>query len=71
MKRLELTLGGMECCGCALDLETLLLRLDGIIDVRISSREETAEVTYDEERILERQVISAIKKAGLTVSRKS
>ncbi len=68
MVNLKLRVEGMECGGCALDLETLLLRLDGLTAVRADCREESVTIEYDPHEINEEQILSAIRKTGLVVT---
>lgn len=58
----------MACGGCALDLETLLLQMDGLIEARASCREENVTVDYDPKEINEKEILAAIRKAGLRVT---
>lgn len=64
-ENLKLKVEGMDCSGCALDVETVLHRMDGIISARASSYEETITVEYDPKGIDEKQILSAITRMNL------
>jgi len=65
---LKLRVEGLECGGCALDLETILLSMDGIIKARANCREEKVTIEYDPQEIDEEKILSAIRKTGLMVT---
>ncbi len=64
-EKLKLKVEGMDCAGCALDLETILLRMDGIISAKANSREGNVTIEYDPKEINEKQVVSAITRMNL------
>lgn len=64
-EKLKLKVEGMDCAGCALDLETILLRMDGIISAKANSWEGNVTIEYDPKEINEKQVVSAITRMNL------
>lgn len=67
-EELKLTVEGLDCAGCAFDVETILLRTDGIVNAKVNFLEETVTVEYDPEEASEEGILSAIRKMGLRVT---
>jgi len=63
-EHLRLKVEGIPCAGCAIDMETVLLGMDGIINARVGYKEETITIEYDPKEINEIQILSAIMKMG-------
>jgi Cd2+/Zn2+-exporting ATPase len=57
----------MDCPSCAKKVDKSLQRVDGIVDVALQPTTGTAEITYDADRVSEREVIAAIESAGYEV----
>ena len=63
----RLTVPEMDCPSCAQKVDKSLQRLDSVVDTTLQSTTGTATVTYDSERIAERDVVQAIENAGYEV----
>ena len=59
--------GGMSCAACAVKIETFTKKLPGVTDSVANFGNNTATITYDDERSSREEVIKAIVKAGYTV----
>ena len=63
----RLTVPEMDCPSCAQKVDKSLQRLDGVVDTTLQPTTGTATITYDSERIAERDVVQAIESAGYEV----
>ncbi len=68
MRALDLRVDGIECPGCACDVETVLMNLDGISCVKVSYADRTVHVEFRPDEIGEQQVRDTIEKLGLKIS---
>ncbi|HWR57842.1 MAG TPA: heavy-metal-associated domain-containing protein, partial [Thermodesulfovibrionales bacterium] len=68
-RKIEIRVGGFECPGCATDVETLLLQVEGVVSVHASYAEETITVEYDPGLCSERDIVSALRKIGVKTER--
>lgn len=66
---LKLKVEGIDCPGCATDMESVLLQLDGIAKVSANYAKETITVDYDRELISDTEIISVIGKMGMKAER--
>jgi Cd2+/Zn2+-exporting ATPase len=57
----------MDCPTCAKKVDKSLQRVDGIVDVTLQPTTGTASITYDPDRVGEREVIEAVESAGYEV----
>ncbi len=64
-EELKLAVAGLDCAGCALDLETILLRMDGIISAKADSWKENVTIQYDPKEINEKQILSVVTRMNL------
>lgn len=64
--KLRLRIGGIDCPGCATDVETVLAQLEGIIRVNVDYAGELIAVEYDPDLIDERVIASSIRSMGFT-----
>lgn len=55
---------GMTCTGCEVNVKMAVNKIDGVIEVKASFTDGTAEVTVDPEKVSEQDVIDAINKMG-------
>jgi len=55
---------GMTCGACKLTVQTVLKRLDGVQDVKVSYKKKKATVSYDPQQVTPEQMIQAINKTG-------
>ncbi len=68
MRQLDLRVDGITCSGCACDIETVLMNVDGISRAEASYADGTVHVEYRPEEIGETQVLDTVKKLGLKIS---
>lgn len=54
----------MSCTNCAMKLETLEETLDGVREINASYHKLQMTVEYDETKLTEEQIITAVKKKG-------
>ena len=65
--KLSLQVEGISCTGCAMDIETVLSSMDGILKVNVGYAAETIDIEYNPAEIDSDRILSAIKKIGLKV----
>ena len=63
-KRTHLTLYGMHCASCANLIERKIKKLPGVTHVTVNYGAEKARVDFDEQRVNEQQIITAVHDAG-------
>ena len=63
----RLTVPEMDCPSCAQKVDKSLQRVDGVVDMTLQPTTGTATVSYDPDRIAERDVVQAIENAGYEV----
>lgn len=54
----------MTCTNCAMKLESLEDTLDGVKEINASYHRLQMEITYDESKLTDEQIIAAVKKKG-------
>jgi copper chaperone CopZ len=59
-EELKLAVVGLDCAGCALDVETILLRMDGIISAKANSWKDNVLIEFDPKEVSENQILSVI-----------
>jgi copper chaperone CopZ len=59
----------MECPSCAMRLELLEDKLEGVLSISASFHKQQMEVAYDESRISEDQIVSEIERLGFHIAR--
>ena len=64
MKDIKLKIEGMHCTGCSSRLEKVLNNVEGVEKATVSFAEKESIITYNEEKISEKQIKSEIKEAG-------
>lgn len=64
MKNLKLSIGGMQCASCAQIIEMSLKELKGIKSVLVNSKNNTANVEFDETQISPDNIKKSITKLG-------
>ncbi|OGJ48155.1 hypothetical protein A2344_02835 [Candidatus Peregrinibacteria bacterium RIFOXYB12_FULL_41_12] len=67
MKNIQLKIEGMHCASCAKIIEMELSDLKGISKVNVSFADKTAAVSFDEEKLSEKEIAETIKKAGYKI----
>lgn len=64
MKQIKLTLSGMHCNSCALNIDGELEDTKGIAESNTSYAKQMTQVTFDEKLISEEKITSIVKKLG-------
>ncbi|GAB4415314.1 MAG: hypothetical protein OHK0032_11460 [Thermodesulfovibrionales bacterium] len=64
---IDLKVDGLTCTGCAMDLETFLNNIDGILKAAVDYAEEKIHIEYDPDEIGESQIVSAVRRIGFKV----
>lgn len=67
-KRMNLKIQGMECPNCAMILERIEDRLDGVLFAEASYRKEQMVVEYDDTQVSEAQIQAEIQRMGYQVA---
>ena len=68
MQKKKFKIEGMHCTSCAINIDGELEEMDGIKSSSTSYAKQETEVEYDEEKIRDKKIIEAIKKAGYKAS---
>lgn len=68
MQKKKFKIEGMHCTSCAINIDGELEEMDGIKSSSTSYAKQETEVEYDEEKISDKKIIEAIKKAGYKAS---
>lgn len=63
-KNLKLSIGGMDCEGCATSIENLLRMRDLVKDAKVDYEEKAATIDFDETKTDKQKIIEAITEAG-------
>ncbi len=61
---IELPVTGMTCAACGFAVKTVLKRLDGVHDAKVSYEKKTAIVSYDPQRVTPEQMAEAVNATG-------
>lgn len=64
LNQLQLRIDGLDCPCCATDTASVLLQLEGILNVKVGYSNETIAVEYNPEVTDTGQIISALKRIG-------
>lgn len=70
LKTIQLSVEGMSCQGCANNIMLSLSKADGILKDTVVFTTRTATVTFDENKISPRKIISTIDNIGFTAKTK-
>ncbi len=62
------TVKGMTCMGCVSKVKKAALSVDGVLDCDVSLKDGVAKVSYDPEKVNEKQILAALQKTDYTVS---
>lgn len=68
MKKTQISVGGMHCASCALNIEKNLKKLEGVTDANVNFSIARATVEFDENRTNEGNIIKSIENAGYEAS---
>ena len=61
---IELPITGMTCAACGFAVKTVLKRLDGVHDAKISYEKKSATVSYDPQQVTPEQMAEAVNATG-------
>lgn len=64
MKEIKLKIEGMHCAGCSNRLEKILNNVDGIESAKVSLKEKSADIKYNEEEVELNTILQEIEDAG-------
>lgn len=67
-RTVTLSVEGMTCVSCPYVVEQSLKRVDGVVEARASMETDTAEVTFDDDRVGVEALTSATANAGFPSS---
>ena len=70
MSRLDLTVEGITCAGCALDIETVLKNEEGVLETNVDYSACRISIQYDEAETNEDRIYGALKRIGLKILKK-
>lgn len=70
MKKITLSITGMHCASCANTIEKNIKKLAGISSVAVNFATEKASVEFDDERISQKDIETAVKSAGYGIAEK-
>ena len=68
MQTIKLNVTGMHCGGCVKSVTRVLSELDGVQNVEVSLEEQSAQVTFDEQKLSVATLIETIEDAGFDAS---
>ena len=66
-RSITLPVSGMTCANCAMNIERVVNKLNGVQAVHVNFASEQASVTYDTEKLGLGDIADQIKKAGFAV----
>ena len=69
--RISLRVSGMSCSGCEMKVERILLKLNGVKDVKASFSGNTVNITYDNKAVSIGAMASSLGKAGYMLETKA
>ncbi len=64
MQKVKLTIIGMHCTSCAMNIDGELEDTDGVKESKTNYAKQTTEVTFDSEKITQSTIQTIIKKLG-------
>lgn len=67
MNRLDLTVEGITCSGCALDIETVLRKEEGVLEAKVDYSACRISIRYDAGETSDERIYGALKRIGLKV----
>lgn len=66
IKNVVFKIQGMHCTACALNIDGELEDTEGVKESTTNYAKSTTEVTFDKEKLTEKDILSIIKKVGYT-----
>jgi len=67
-KKSTISISGTSCASCSQTIENILKKTSGVIDVNVNLATEKAYVTFDVNKISEKEIISVINSTGYKAS---
>lgn len=67
-KTIQISINGMTCASCVLHIETDLKELEGVSEAVVNLPMKSGTVIFDPDKITEKKIIEAVKKAGYQAS---
>lgn len=64
MKKIKLTIEGMHCTSCSMNIDFDLEDLEGIKSAKTNYAKEESEIEYQEEKIDIEEILTTIEKTG-------
>lgn len=64
MMKKRFQIQGMHCVGCAMTVDGAIEDLPGVKSTSTNYARQTVDVEYDEKKVTEAQIITAVKQAG-------
>jgi Cu+-exporting ATPase len=64
MKKDKYNISGMTCSACSLAVEKSIKKIDGVTDISVNLLQNNMNVTFDESKVNESDIIKAVEKAG-------
>ncbi|HBH12697.1 MAG TPA: heavy metal translocating P-type ATPase, partial [Clostridiales bacterium] len=64
MKKDKYNVSGMTCAACSLAVEKSIKKIDGVEDISVNLLQNNMNVTFDESKVSESDIIKAVEKAG-------
>ena len=64
MAEIKFLVEGIVCTGCAMDMENILLDMDGVEEASVNFQEGIFSIEYDPEMIDVKNIIKKVKKLG-------
>lgn len=66
MKTIKLQIEGMHCDSCGKMISMNLEALEGIAEVKIDQKTKLAEISFDENKVSEEEILKTIRNSGYT-----
>ncbi|HAE42618.1 MAG TPA: heavy metal translocating P-type ATPase, partial [Clostridiales bacterium] len=68
MKKDKYNISGMTCSACSLAVEKSIKKIDGVEEISVNLLQNNMNVTFDESKVSEIDIIKAVEKAGYGAS---
>jgi copper chaperone CopZ len=69
-KHLRYKVEGLTCTGCAMDLETHLKGLDGVLDAEVRYGDDSISIRHNPFEVDEKELYKAIRKMGFKLEKR-
>jgi len=64
MVEIRFLVEGIVCTGCAMDMENIMLDMDGVEDASVNFKDGVFSITYDPGEVEAEDIIKKVKKLG-------